>query len=241
MLHTLHSGENQRRVVDRFGCYPVWYDFWQITAECMPGLFNADLEPELARDESMDALAAAMKPRLEGRHRVNQSLYIETKTRLPGWILRRSDRMSMAHGVEARVPFLDHPLVELAARMPPDLKLRGMNEKYLLKKISMPHLPQHPSNYKKKAFYTPIREWFFTPAQQEQLEPYLGTEALRSAGLFNPARVAELRQRIAAARAPADMNDYYRLMQLEWIMLLVLTVQIMHDQFVLRRGGCFRS
>ncbi len=240
LLHSLHASENQRRVVDRFGCYPVWYDFWQITAECMPGLFNPDVEHELARDDSLDELAAAMKPRVEGRHRVNQSLYIETKTRLPGWILWRSDRMSMAHGVEARVPFLDHPLVELAARIPPDLKLRGMNEKFLLKKISMPHLPKHPWDYKKKAFYTPIREWFFTPAQQEQLDRYLGADALRSCGLFNPARVQELRARITAAPAPANMNDYYRLMQLEWIMMLVLTTQIMHDQYVLRSGDCFQ-
>ncbi len=240
LLHSLHDRDHQRRVTDRFGCYPVWYDFWQITAEFMPGLFNPELEDDLAHDDALDELAATMKPHVEGRHRVNQSLYIETKTRLPGWILWRSDRMSMAHGVEARVPFLDHPLIELAARIPPDLKLNGMNEKYLLKKISLPHLPKHPWDYKKKAFYTPIREWFFTPDQQEQLERYLSADALSACGLFNPTRVNELRGRLAATAAPTNMNDYYRAMQLEWVMMLVLTTQILHDQFVLRNSHCYK-
>ena len=66
------------------------------------------------------------------------------KTRLPGWILWKSDRLSMAHGVEARVPFLDHPLVELLARMPPNLKLNGLNEKYVLKQCMTPGLPEMP-------------------------------------------------------------------------------------------------
>lgn len=201
-----------------------------------------DPEPERTWSDATDPmgeLAGAMKPQMEGRHRVNQSLYIETKTRLPGWILWRSDRMSMAHGVEARVPFLDHPLVELSARIPPDLKLRGMNEKYLLKKIALPHLPKHPWQFKKKAFYTPIREWFFTPAQHALLEPYLSRQAVLDAGVFDPDHVQALRALILQAQAPTNMNTYYALMKQEWIMMLVVTVQMLHTQFIAKRGACF--
>ena len=239
LLFAQHAPEHQQQVIDRYGCYPAWHDFWKITEDQLPGLFNPDFEQAATATDPMSELAAAMKPQVEGRHRVNQSLYVETKTRLPGWILWRSDRMSMAHGVEARVPFLDHPLVELTARIPPDLKLRGMDEKYLLKKIALPHLPAHPWQFKKKAFYTPIREWFFTPAQQELLDTYLSKQALLEAGVFDPTHVQALRARIVQAKAPTDMNSYYALMKLEWIMMLVLTVQMLHTQFIKKRGACF--
>ena len=238
LLYQLHERERQAKVKHQFGCYPVWYDFWQITADMLPGLFTAEFDVEARAEDQMALLADEMRPHLDGRHRLNQSLYIETKTRLPGWILWRSDRMSMAHGVEARVPFMDHPLAELAARMPPDLKLRGMDEKYLLKKVATPHLPQHPWHYKKRAFYTPIREWFFT-THSDALQPYLSTEALQDAGIFEPATVKELHANILAAKTPANMNEYYYLMKLEWVMMLVLTTQILHGQFVRKQGACF--
>ncbi|MEK6748229.1 MAG: asparagine synthase (glutamine-hydrolyzing) [Pseudomonadota bacterium] len=241
MFYRLHDRTHQRQVTEQFGCYPAWYDFWQITGDQLPGLFNPDFTQQAAQQDQMAVAAAVMKPHLEGRHRVNQSLYIETKTRLPGWILWKTDRMSMAHGVEARVPFLDHPLVELAARIPPDLKLNGMNEKYILKKIATPHLPQHPWNFKKKAFYTPIREWFFEPEMDEMLDPYLSADAITNAGIFNPEQVETLRTRILEASFATDMASYYQLMKLEWVMTLILTVQMLHVQFVCKQGACFQD
>ncbi len=241
LLMALHDRQRQQTVTDRFGCYPVWYDFWQFTDELLPGLFNADFEAAALAEDQMGALAAQMRPQIEGRHRINQSLYIETKTRLPGWILWRGDRMSMAHGVEARVPFMDHPMAELAARLPPSLKLNGMNEKYLLKKVATPHLPEHPWQYKKKAFYTPIRDWFFLPQHAEALEPYLGQSALRETGIFNPNTVGALLSRLLASSAPRNMNAYFRVMQLEWILMLVLSVQMLHSRFQGKQADCFKA
>ena len=94
----------------------------------------------------------------------------------------------MAHSVEARVPFMDHPLAELAARMPPQLKLNGLNEKYILKKCIGARLPPLPHEYKKRGFYTPISEWFFTPQRYAELEPYPGPEALGAAACSRPRR-----------------------------------------------------
>lgn len=239
MLLKLHDPSRQQATIVQYGCYPVWFDFWNITADAMAGLFNKDFEQATCANTQMQTLVAGMKPHLDGRHRVNQSLYIETKTRLPGWILWKSDRLSMAHSVEARVPFMDHPLVELAARVPPDLKLNGMNEKYILKKISQPHLPQHPHEFKKRAFYTPIREWFFTEARRAGLERYLSAAALADGGIFNPAHVHSLYKQLLAAGKPRDGDAYYRVMKLEWIMMLVLSVQILHVQFVRKQAPCF--
>ena len=239
MLWRNHRMRNQRRVIKQFGCYPAWFDFWQITHGLLPGLFTSDFVAATRHNRQMEQSAEAMRPQMAGRHWVNQSLYLETKTRLPGWILWKSDRLSMAHSVEARVPFMDHPLVELAARMPPHLKLHEMNEKYALKQVAMPHLPPHPAEFKKRAFYTPIREWFFTPARREQLEVYLSLEALRTSGIFEPQYVHRLWAWLMGQPVPQDAEHYYRVMQREWMLMLILSVQVLQRQFVQQTAPCF--
>ena len=241
LLLELHEPKRQQQTIETFGCYPVWFDFWNVTADQMHGLFSKSFIQATHDNQQMQSLASTMKPHLDGRHRINQSLYLETKTRLPGWILWKSDRLSMAHSVEARVPFMDHPLVELAARLPPDLKLNGVNEKYILKKIAQPHLPRHPHEFKKRAFYTPIREWFFTAARRAQLERYLSSAALADSGIFDPGHVQGLYKQLLAAGTPRDRDAYYRVMKLEWIMMLVLSVQILHMQFVRKQAPCFEG
>ncbi len=240
MSARLHEPKNQQRVINKFGCYPAWHDSWHITETLLPDLFTDGSSVDKA-EQQMDELAAQMKPHLEGRHILNQSLYIETKTRLPGWILLKSDRLSMAHGVEARVPFLDHPLVELTASIPPRLKLNGMNEKYVLKQVAMPNLPDINTDFKKRAFYTPIKEWFFTNERSASLEPYLSNAALEESNIFNPEQVKKLYQRLVDSKAPDDLDSYYRVMQLEWVLLLVLTVQILYSQFIKKQAPCFSN
>lgn len=239
MLFDLHQPEKQAQTINQFGCYPVWFDFWNITADMLPGLFTTEVTQAAQDAAQMETLAAEMKPHLQGKHPLNQSLYIETKTRLPGWILWKSDRLSMSHSVEARVPFMDHPLVEFATRIPPILKLNGMDEKYVLRKVASPHLPAHPTQYKKRAFYTPIREWFFTPDRQTSLEPYLGRSAIEGAGFFEYQTVQKLLSDLVNAPQPNTMQDYYRQMKLEWVITTVLTVQIMYKQFECKQAACF--
>ena len=230
LLLTLHGRDAQRKTQERFGFYPAWHDFWQITRADRAGIMRDDAA--IDGESQLDALVAAMQPQLMGRDALNQSLYFEMKTRLPGWILWKSDRLSMAHGVEARVPFLDHPLVELLARMPPHLKLNGLDEKYILKRSMTARLPEMPHAYKKRGFYTPISAWFFTPERIQALDPYLSRPSLLKADLFDPEHVASLLGEFQALPAPTDMNSQYRRTQLEWTLFTVLTTQILQQQFV---------
>ncbi|HEC20493.1 MAG TPA: asparagine synthase (glutamine-hydrolyzing) [Gammaproteobacteria bacterium] len=238
LLSELHRVKNQRCVERRFGCYPAWHDFWHILDDISAPLFAQPRPSD--DDQTMSDLMNTLRPRLDGLHPLNQSLYIETKTRLPGWILWKSDRLSMAHSVEARVPFMDHPLVEMAAQIPPGLKLNGMDEKYILRRVMMPHLPEHPSAYKKRAFYTPIRDWFFTAERQPALANYLSAQAIEEAGYFRAHTVSKYLKLIREMPPAQSMDEYYRIMKLEWVLLMVLSVQILHRQFVLRKAACFR-
>ena len=240
-LMTLHKPETQQKTIDYYGCYPVWFDTWQVLNDVGEKLLADDIKSKVKIDSQMDALVARMKPQLDGRHALNQSLYIETKTRLAGWILWKSDRLSMSHSVEARVPFVDHKLVEFAARIPPHLKLNGMDEKYLLKKIMAEHMPEHPQQFKKRAFYTPIKEWFFTEKKIKSIEPFISSDAINNAGIFNSDAVIKMADEIKSCPTPQTADDYYSLMKLEWGLMVVLTVQIMHWLFVEKNAACFKQ
>jgi asparagine synthase (glutamine-hydrolysing) len=86
--------------------------------------------------------------------------YLELKLRLPELLLMRVDKMTMATSVEARVPFLDHHLVEYALSLPRDLKVEGTSGKHILKRALEGILPRDLLYSPKRGFGAPIREWF---------------------------------------------------------------------------------
>ncbi|MEK7464415.1 MAG: asparagine synthase (glutamine-hydrolyzing) [Patescibacteria group bacterium] len=90
---------------------------------------------------------------------LKQMTYFELKHRLPEFLLARADKMTMAHSVEGRVPFLDKRLVELAFNMPTDIKIKGGNTKHILKKAVEGIIPQEIIDRKKQGFGNPIGEW----------------------------------------------------------------------------------
>ncbi len=96
---------------------------------------------------------------VEGRDIIDQSAYVDMKTWLADDILVKVDRMAMAHSLETRAPFLDHRLVEFAARLPVDLRMKGRNKKYILKQSQRDFLPDNILNRKKRGFNAPVSIW----------------------------------------------------------------------------------
>ena len=122
---------------------------------------------------------------------LNKMLYWEMKTFLVDHNLNYTDKMSMAHGVEVRVPYLDKNLVEFATGIPPEMKLKGKTTKYLLKKVAERYLPLDVIYRPKTGFGAPIRKWI-TTEMDELISTYLSREQLESRGIFNPEKVWEL-------------------------------------------------
>ena len=110
--------------------------------------------------------------------------YLDFKTWLPGDILTKVDRASMAHSLEVRVPLLDHTFCEYAATLPNDLKLRGGEGKYVLKKALEPHLPHDIMYRAKKGFSIPLAAWLRGPLRQAVRDAVLGARLLDT-GIFN--------------------------------------------------------
>ncbi len=110
--------------------------------------------------------------------------YLDLKTYLVGDINTKVDRASMAHSLETREPLMDHPLVEWLATLPSDLKLRGMEGKYVLKKAMEPYLPNDVLYRPKMGFAVPLSRWFRGPLRNRVRESLLGSR-LADTGLFN--------------------------------------------------------
>lgn len=111
---------------------------------------------------------------------------------LPDNILMRQDKMSMAHGLEARVPFLDHRLIEFMETVPDHLKLTLSRNKVLLRNYVEKNGIKNVARRKKNPFYFPMEEYFDGSAFQDILSSTLGEKPLRDRGLFNPAIVQSL-------------------------------------------------
>jgi asparagine synthase (glutamine-hydrolysing) len=116
---------------------------------------------------------------------VDQSFY------LPDDILYKTDRMSMAHSLEIRPPFLDHRIVEFAASLPQSLKIRGFKQKFLLKELMRGKLPDSVLNRKKTGFDIPTHDWFrdtLRPLLMDTLTP----RAIAATGIFDASAIEAL-------------------------------------------------
>jgi asparagine synthase (glutamine-hydrolysing) len=122
---------------------------------------------------------------------VHQLMYLDFKTWLPDDVLVKTDRMSMAVSIEARVPFLDHRLVEFAAGLPARVKLPSLGTKALLRRALRHDLPARTLRRRKRAFLVPLRRWL-DGELRDVVTDTLATSAARSRGLFRRAAIARL-------------------------------------------------
>lgn len=117
--------------------------------------------------------------------------YIDYKTWLVGDINTKVDRASMAHSLEVREPLMDHELIEWLATLPTDLKIRGQEGKWLLKKAFEPHLPHDILYRPKMGFSVPLAQWLRGPLA-ERLKNAITGPRLAESGYFNPARLRSM-------------------------------------------------
>jgi asparagine synthase (glutamine-hydrolysing) len=124
-------------------------------------------------------------------HPLSLVQYLDMKTYLPGDILTKVDRASMAHALEVRVPILDHQLVDWISGLPPALKLKGREGKYLFKKALEPALPKEILYRQKMGFAVPLDSWFRGPLREKVRESLLGS-TMADSGLFDTGYLKKL-------------------------------------------------
>ncbi len=156
-------------------------------------LFGASLVRELQGYNAVDLMRRHIA-RSGSEEPLSQVQYADFKTYLPGGILTKVDRASMASSLEVRVPLLDHTLVEWAARLPPHLKLGGGEGKRVLKAALAPYLSNEILHRPKQGFVVPLAGWFRGPLR-ERLHDALTGPVLRQSDLFDMAVIGRLLDR----------------------------------------------
>lgn len=153
-------------------------------------LFSADLWNKLGAGNSADVIVSQYN-NADAVDPIDKMLYADIMTRLPEHSLMLADRMTMAHGIEARSPFLDHRLVEFLAAFPARLKINGRELKYILRRVAKKYLPKDIVRREKHGFMFPIAFWFGS-----ELYPFINRYLIDSffitEGLFKKESVLKL-------------------------------------------------
>ncbi len=145
---------------------------------------------------------------------LNKFLLFEIKKELPNSHLNRVDRMTMAHTLEARVPFLDHRLVEFSMTIPPKFKLNKFGEKYILKKTMKGILPPEILNRKKVGLKTPFEQWF--EKDLFKIIPNI-IESSKKRDWFNKRGVEKLLK-----KPRFDIRNYYKMRRVRQLIFLTM-------------------
>jgi asparagine synthase (glutamine-hydrolysing) len=157
---------------------------------------------------------------------VRASLWHEHGTRLSNWVLPLSDRMSMAAGVEVRVPFMDRDLLDLTDRLTVPSLLLPHREKRVLKAAAADFVPAAVRRRRKKPFFTPVNSWYISGAGQALAAEYLSADRARAAGLFPVEAVVRLH-----ARARSLSEDTWAGTTAGWACLMVMSCHLLQEAF----------
>ncbi len=191
---------------------------------------SADSPPERARSwfapftarEAARLLGVSSPPEVQvlpGRDPVDLMCRVDIDSWLPDNLLERGDRMSMAASLELRPPFLDHRLVELALRLPRDLKVRHGETKWIVKQVADRHLPPTITRRAKVGFKVPLDAWFRSELRDVSRELLLSEDS-RSSGMVDPREVRRLLTLHDTGRRNEEIRIWTLLSLEQWLRAL---------------------
>lgn len=207
---------------------------WNGTAQSMAFL-SGSFQARVAATNPEEQIMKKWGDQLAPLGMFNRAQFLEARTLMPGYLLSsQGDRMLMAHSVEGRYPFLDHRVIEFANTLPPYLKMRVLNEKYLLKKVAGGRLPDEILARKKQPYQAPAAASFFGPDTPEYVGELMSDQKLEEFGYFSTSKVKLLTQKVResiASGRPISNRD-----NTSW--LAVLSTQMWHYTFQVLRRYC---
>lgn len=207
---------------------------WSTTQRALR-LLSPDARASVDRQHPLGTLMD-IAPRPQGHwEALGRDQYVEAATLLPGYLLHaQGDRVAMAASIEGRVPFLDHRLIEFAGRLPAAWKMRGLEEKSLLRRAVRDWLPDAVSDRRKQPYRAPDAESFYADGRPlDYVAEAISPGRIRDAGIFDPAAVQRLADKCRAGGAIGFGDNM--------AFLIVLTTQLLHEQYVRKSGFTMRG
>jgi len=201
---------------------------WDMTSK-IKMFFSKDTRERVKHSNAMGHLEAELPSHYRQWDGFTQAQYLESAYLLPGYILSsQGDRMAMAHSVEGRFPFLDYRVVEFASRLSPQLKMKVLNEKYLLKAAVGDLIPRSIRNRHKQPYRAPDSQSFLMGGREAQLHDYaeelLAPRAIAEAGVFDADTVGKLVAK-ARQRQVISVKD-------NMAFVGILSTQLVVDRFI---------
>jgi asparagine synthase (glutamine-hydrolysing) len=222
---------NNPALTAKIGFTPSCLQPWLASAQRVPGILSSELKTRLQDYEPGAAIAAQLdESMLKDRHPLDKAQYVWIKTMLEGQILTwGGDRVDMANSMEARPAFLDHHLAELAAKLPPSLRIKGRTEKYVLREAMKGLLPEVLYKREKFAFMAPpahtdAQKW---RAMRVLADEYLNPSSIEDAGILSNQGVNALFALHEDDKLTAATQN-----KLDAVINHMLGVQVLHRHFV---------
>jgi asparagine synthase (glutamine-hydrolysing) len=198
--------------------YGHWIGYFNEAAKQQ--LYRPEVRAQLEREQTYEDWLAQLFAAAQSLDPVDAAMAVDVQSYLPFDLLVKVDITSMAHSLEARSPFLDHEVMEFAARLPVNLKLRGKEAKYLLKRTFADLLPPQNVKRRKMGFGVPVGEWFRGP-----LRPLLEDALLAGSEYFEPAPLRRLVTEHLERRADHSFKLWNLLMLELWQREFIGTVR----------------
>jgi asparagine synthase (glutamine-hydrolysing) len=159
--------------------------------------------------------------------RLNKSQWLESSIFMSSYLLSsQGDRVGMANSVEGRYPFLDYRVMEFAAKLPPDYKMHGLNEKFVLKRMMANRLPESVLKRPKQAYRAPIAGSFLSFSSREYVMELLSEKDINQTGMFSYNAVQKLISKISSGELVTEMENM--------ALAGIISTQLIYHQYILK-------
>lgn len=198
---------------------------WENTERCMT-FFSEDVLSLLESFNPLDDLQERLPENFSKRDVFSRAQWLEMDIFMSNYLLAsQGDRVAMANSIELRLPFLDHRIIDFAARLPARWKMNGLTEKYILKKAYQGQLPENIVNRPKQPYRAPIGQAFFGQGNSN-VNDHMNLNQLTNANLFNVKKVTNLFEKyIKQGHGPVSEVQNMAIVG-------ILSTQMIHEQFI---------
>jgi asparagine synthase (glutamine-hydrolysing) len=187
--------------------------------------FSEDLKRAIGRYDGTALLRESLPSGYEKWGGLSKAQYLEISLFMSNYLLaQQGDRVAMAHSLEIRLPFLDHRILEFMGRVPAKWKIRGLTEKYILRKTYETELPEDIVRREKHPYRAPIKQSLLHEKASGYVRDLLSESALKNTGLFDPGKVAKLITKLEKTDHPTEIDSM--------ALAGILSSQLVHRQFV---------
>jgi len=189
--------------------------------------FSAQLQSDLTNYDPYQAVVERLPSSFVDRNNFSKTQFLEMDIFLSNYLLSsQGDRVGMGNSIELRVPFLDYRLIEFAAKLPAHWKIKGLNEKYILKEAFKGVVPENIRNRPKQPYRAPIKESFLADEPGSYVQELLSEQNLNVTGYFDSKKVSFLRKKFSI-----DSKQVANETQ-NMAMVGILSTQLLHQQFI---------